>query len=206
MPTTSPLRKLILIFLHTSRSAYRGCSTVQSFTSNRISPIQGVRGGKRSDRFLPTIALIIRSSLQSSIFLSKVFITEPSLITVILSATKDTSFNLCEIIIDVIFFFLNSSNKCNNFCESVSFNEAVGSSRMRNVIFFAKAFAISTNCCLPIPISLISVRDDSCSPTVRSSASAFAKVFSQSILNDFPCSFPKKIFSAILRWGTRANS
>ena len=174
IPTTSPLRKLICMFLHIFRPAYSGCSTVQFFTSKYTSPTGVCREGKRSDSFLPTIAAIKTSSAQSSFFLSNVFITQPSLKTVILSATNETSFNLCEIIIEVIPCFLNSSSNCNNLRESDSLSEAVGSSRISNVRFLDKALAISTNCCFPMPMSFTAVRDDSLSPTFCKSVSARA--------------------------------
>ena len=64
--------------------------------------------------------------------------------------------------------------------------------------FFASALAISTICCLPTPISLISVFEDSLRPTIFRYFVASACVFSHSIANCFPFSFPRNMFSPML--------
>ena len=82
---------------------------------------------------------------------------EPSRTTVIEFAMYEISFNLCEMMIDVMPSDLNLSISSKSFWESDSFNDAVGSSRINRRQFLEIALAISTSCCLPTPISLIKV-------------------------------------------------
>ena len=76
---------------------------------------------------------------------------------VIWSATFEISFSLCEMMIDAMPCFLKSSRRFSSFWLSLSFSDAVGSSRMSSLTFLASALAISTSCCLPIPMLVISV-------------------------------------------------
>ncbi len=99
--------------------------------------------------------LIIVFSFTSDLYASNEQIVLPSLRTVTVSAIDITSFNLCEIIIDVIPSCLSSFNRFNRFSESSSFNAAVGSSNIKSFTSLLNAFAISTNCCLPTPKSFI---------------------------------------------------
>ena len=206
IPRTSPFLRLKLMLSQTLIPSNTGWSTHQFLTSKQISPILDSRLGKRSVILRPTIAEIIVSSEKSSFALSREVIEAPSRITVILSATYETSFNLCEMIIDVIPCFLNSRRRSSRCFASLSLREAVGSSRIRSFTFFPSAFAISTSCCLPTPISLISVLDESLSPTMCKSSSALSNVSDQLIFALVPLSFPRNIFSPIVRSGTSASS
>ena len=98
----------------------------------------------------------------------------------------------------VIPSFLNCKRRSNKALESDSFNEDVGSSKINRFACFASAFAISTSCCFPTPISLIKVLGDSVSPTTFKYSSALPYVSVQSIANLCPRSFPKNRFSPIV--------
>ena len=87
IPTTSPLRMLKFTLRQTFIPSKTGWSTHQSFTSKHTSPIFGVLFGNRSERLLPTIPAIIVFSSKESFSLSNDFITPPSRIIVIVSAT-----------------------------------------------------------------------------------------------------------------------
>ena len=132
---------------------------------------------------------------------------EPSLRTVIRSATYETSFNLCVMIIEVSPSSLNPRSISSSIFESSSFSDEVGSSRIRSLTFFESAFAISTSCCLPVPISLIKTDGLSLRPTLLICSPALTKVSPQLI---FPIllalSFPRNIFSAIVSSGIKASS
>ena len=142
--------------------------------------------------------MILASEISSSLEFI-VSMVEPSLMTVILSATYETSLSLWEMMIIVIpcsfwSFFMRSRSAL----ESVSLSDDVGSSRIRSLAFFAKALAISTSCCLPVPISLISVFEESVRPTISRYLSASAYVLFQSIHHFLPCSLPRNMFSPIV--------
>ena len=77
--------------------------------------------------------------------------------TVILSATRAISLSLWEMMIAVMPCDLNCSSRFSSAALSVSLRLAVGSSRMRSCTFLASALAISTSCCLPTPMLVISV-------------------------------------------------
>ncbi|MCY1551719.1 hypothetical protein D9M68_880660 [compost metagenome] len=81
----------------------------------------------------------------------------PSRITVMASATREISLSLCEIMIEVMPRDLSSSIKFSRVSLSFSFRLAVGSSRMRSLTSLARALAISTSCCWPIPRLFTSV-------------------------------------------------
>ncbi len=141
-------------------------------TSRRTSPgrREESRGGKRSVSERPTMSRMMRSSVTSPARVVSVETTSPSRITVIVSATRLTSFSLCEMRIEEMPFALNSRRRSRSAAESASFSEEVGSSRMRSFTSFASAFAISTSCCLPSPRSPTKVRGLSFSPTRARSA------------------------------------
>ena len=82
----------------------------------------------------------------------------------------------------------------------------MGSSRMRTRTSLPSALAISTSCCLPTPTSLTFVEGDSSSPTSAMSSFASALVRSQSMMPRVARSLPRKMFSAIDRWGESASS
>ena len=94
------------------------------------------------------------------------------------------------------------------FMLSLSFKEAVGSSNIKSSTFFASAFDISTNCCFPTPIEFIgSVTFSFSKPTTFNISIALSLVLFQSITPfKETCSFPKNIFSAIDKYGIKANS
>ena len=140
---------------------------------------------------------MIRSSFISMAWQSMVSTVDPSRITVILSATYTTSLSLWLIIIIVMPCFLNSSIRSRRALESVSFSEEVGSSRISSFACFASALAISTSCCLPVPISFIRTLDDSDNPTIFRYLSASPYVSFQLMAFFFPRSFPRNIFSPI---------
>ncbi len=161
IPTTSPRRTLRLTLSQTFRPLYSGWYTVQFFISSVISPILLTRLGNRSVISRPTMPRMMRGSLISSLPLTRVSIVAPSRRIVMLSATCSTSPSLWEISIEVSPSDFNLSISLSRFCESSSLSEAVGSSKISRRTFFARAFAISTSCCLPTPMSLINVCEDS---------------------------------------------
>ena len=168
------------------------------------SPICGSRGGKRSSSERPTIEVMMRSSLMS--FLERVSMVRPSRITVTLSATRFTSLSLCEIRIEVMPCRLNSSRRSSSAWLSFSLSEAVGSSRISSFTSLLSALAISTSCCLPTPILVISVLGSSLRPTFLSRAPVRFSLAFQSMTPKVACSLPRKMFSAIDSIGTRASS
>ena len=89
---------------------------------------------------------------------------------------------------------------------SLSLSAAVGSSRISSFTSLDSALAISTSCCLPTPMSAIRVCGLSSSPTRSSSAAACVIVSCQLITPRVACSLPRKMFSAMDRYGTRASS
>ena len=95
--------------------------------------------------FLPTIIRII-----SSILISLAFVVPwhfPSRITVILSATSNTSVSICDMYMMDTPLPVSSFMSENNNSFSVSVIVAVGSSSRRSCGSCDKAFAISTICC-----------------------------------------------------------
>ncbi|MNT45444.1 hypothetical protein D3C72_1820290 [compost metagenome] len=126
--------------------------------------------------------------------------------TVTRSAMREISFSLWLMMIEVMPCFLNSSSRSSSAWLSFSDRDAVGSSRISNCTCLESALAISTSCCLPTPILVISVSGSSLSPTILSSLRAPSRVSSQSITPFLACSLPRKIFSAIESSGTSASS
>ncbi len=88
----------------------------------------------------------------------------PSRRIVMLSATRITSPSLCEMMMHVRPWSRSSTMRSSRCLLSSSLSAAVGSSRMSSFTFLDKAFAISTSCCLPTPMSAIRVRGLSASP------------------------------------------
>ena len=168
------------------------------------------RGGKRLVSSRPTMSLMIRFSisgrLPGSLSAGKVLTVWPSRSTVIVSAISATSPSLCEMMIEVSPWRLNSRMSSRSAALSFSFSDEVGSSRIRSSTFFDSALAISTSCCLPVPRLPISVAEFSLSPTFLSSSVARAWASCQSMMPFFAVSLPRKMFSAIERSGTSASS
>ncbi|RAO16843.1 hypothetical protein LUPAC07_03011 [Micromonospora noduli] len=150
---------------------------------------------------------MIRCWVTSSDRMSRVSTARPSRMTVVESAMAVISLSLCEIMMQVMPCSLRARNRSSRCAESMSLSAAVGSSRMSRRTFFDSALAISTSCCLPTPSWMTGVTGFSCSPTDASSfaASALAKFQSMSPLRPRR-SLPRKMFSAIDRYGTRASS
>ncbi len=88
----------------------------------------------------------------------------PSRITVTWSATRLISFSLCEMRIEVMPCRLNSSSRSSSAWLSFSDRLAVGSSRISSSTSLLSALAISTSCCLPTPMLVISVLGSSLEP------------------------------------------
>ena len=149
---------------------------------------------------------MMRSSEIVSLRQSSVSTEVPSRMIVIWSATFEISFSLCEMMIDAMPCFLKSSRRFSSFWLSLSFSDAVGSSRMSSLTFLASALAISTSCCLPIPMLVISVSGFSSRPTRARSSRVRAKARSQSMMPNRDVSLPRNMFSAIDRSGTSASS
>ncbi len=117
------------------------------------------------------------------------------------------SLSLWVMMMEVSTSFLNSISRSSSILASSSLREEVGSSKMSSFTFLEKALAISTSCCLPVPISLTRVWADSFSPTWRMWRSASLKVLSQSMYPmEFLISLPRNIFSTMDSRGIRASS
>lgn len=205
-PTTSPRRTWKVDPLHTSRSPELGCCTVQSRTSKKTSPMSGVWSGNRLLSSRPTMPRTMRSSLTPSALTSSVSMVRPSRRIVMLSAIASISPSLCEMMIEVMPCCRKPRSRSSRCRESSSLRAAVGSSRMSSFTSFANALAISTSCCLPTPMSLISVSGSSRSPTCSISSSARRREAFQSIAPRLRGSLPRKMFSAIDMPGTSASS
>ena len=90
----------------------------------------------------------------------------PSRITVMRSATFITSFSLWVIRIEEMPCALEVLQQiASSAFESVSLRLEVGSSRISSFTFLFSALAISTSCCLPVPMLVISVFGCSLRPT-----------------------------------------
>jgi hypothetical protein len=149
---------------------------------------------------------MMRSSLTSSARQSSVSTVPPSRRTVMESATFEISLSLWEIRIEEMPCALNWSSRLRSASLSFSFRLAVGSSRIRSFTFLESALAISTSCCLPTPRLVTSVSGDSLRPTTLSRSFVREKASDQSMTPYSAGSLPRKMFSAIDRSGTRANS
>ena len=179
----------------------------EGLTEERI--ISGMVGRDLDNRFPPhepTIARISRASSTSSRATSSASMLRPSRSTVIESATPSTSFSLCEMMMQVIPWALNSRIRSSSLRLSSSFSAAVGSSMISRRTFLDSALAISTSCCLPTPMSAIRVDGFSFSPTRASSPREWLSVSFQLTTPARACSLPRKMFSAIDRYGISASS
>ena len=96
----------------------------------------------------------------------------PSRMIVIESEICSISLSLWEIMIEVIPLRRSPSSRVSRCWESASLSAAVGSSRISSLTSLARALAISTSCCLPMPMFLISVEGSSDRPTRASSSLA----------------------------------
>ena len=123
-----------------------------------------------------------------------------------MSATDSTSLSLCEIRTQAMPWERNSRRSWSSCWESFSLSADVGSSRISSSTFFDSALAISTSCCLPTPIRLILVLDDSSRPTFLSSSIALACDLLQLMTPAVACSLARKMFSVIESSGMRASS
>ncbi len=150
--------------------------------------------------------LMIRSSVVSGAFTSSVSMDRPSRMIVTESATLRISFSLWEMMIEVMPWFFSSRIRSRSLPLSSSFRAAVGSSRMSSLTSFDSALAISTSCCLPTPMSATRVSGCSSRPTRRSSSVAWRRVSRQLMSPRVACSLPRKMFSAMERYGTSASS
>ena len=126
----------------------------------------------------PTI-IRISCSLET-LFISSVPMYWPSLIMVILSATRYSSSSLWDIKITPIPFAAISLTSFTRLVTSFSFREEVGSSMIRIFISVLSAFATSINCFSITDSSPMGRVTSICSPTFSSSFPASAFVFFQS--------------------------
>ena len=188
------------------RSGWSGWCTDQSFTTSTGSPIFASRSGKRWARSRSTMLRMIRSSSTGSLRQSMLSTVRPSRSTVMRSATRATSFNLCEIRIEAMPCSLNATSRSSSAALSVSFRLAVGSSRIKRRTRLESAFAISTSCCLPTPRSVTSVSGCSRRPTWASSSRVRRCTASRSIMPNRLGRCDRKMFSAIDISGIRASS
>ena len=150
-PTTSPLLRLNDTLFTMARDSFIGSNTVRPSTLSISSPGEVTLHGKRSSISRPTMLRIRRSSSISLSLFATVSITLPSRSIVMASATRVTSFSLCEMRIEVTPCAFRSTRSSRSLQLSSSFSAAVGSSRISSLTFFDNAFAISTSCCLPTP-------------------------------------------------------
>ena len=164
MPTTSPRLTCRLTPLITCRSAWSGWSTRQFCDLEHVSPIVRLARRKAVGHLAADHALMMRSSLIVSRRQSSVSTVVPSRRMVIESATLATSLSLCEIRIEVMPCSLSSSSRSSSASLSLSLRHAVGSSRISSLTSLASALAISTSCCLPTPMLVISVLGASLRP------------------------------------------
>ncbi len=131
----------------------------------------------------------------------------PSRMTVTSSAIARISLSLWLMMIEVMPSSRRLRMSSSMCAESSSLSAAVGSSRISSRTLLESAFAISTSCCLPTPMSAIFVAGGfSSSPTLRSSRAASWFVVFQSIQPRDWRSLPRKMFSAIDRYGLSASS
>ena len=159
----------------------------------------------------PTMPRMIRGTSVprscSGTRMSIVSIVEPSRMTVVASATAAISPSLWEMMMLVTPLLSRRSRISPSRCsESSSFRAAVGSSRISRLTSFDSALAISTSCCLPTPSWPTGVTGFSFSPTRSSSSAARALVSCQLMTPPRLCSLPRKMFSAMERWGMSASS
>ena len=150
---------------------------------------------------------MIRAWVTSPAFVSSVSTVLPSRMTVTRSEIAVISLSLCEIMIEVMPRSWRRRSRPSRCSESLSFSAAVGSSRISSFTSLDSAFAISTSCCLPTPSWPTGVTGFSSRPTEASSfaASAFARFQSMRPLRPRR-SLPRKMFSAMDRYGTSASS
>ena len=137
---------------------------------------------------------------------SSVSIVRPSRMMVIESEICSISLSLWEIMIEVIPLRRSPSSRLSRCWESASLSAAVGSSRISSLTSLARALAISTSCCLPMPMFLISVEGSSVRPTRASSSLARLVASSQSMTPRLAFSLPRKRFSTMLSSGISASS
>ena len=123
-----------------------------------------------------------------------------------MSATAAISFSLWLMITQVMPSARSPRSRSSRCAESSSLSAAVGSSRMSSLTSLESALAISTSCCLPMPMSRTGMTAFSRRPTRASSRSASWLVRFQSISPRVARSLPRKMFSAIESCAHRASS
>ena len=153
-----------------------------------------------------TMLRIIRSSSMRSVRQSMWSTVRPSRSTVMRSATRATSFNLCEIRIEAMPCWRNATRRSSSAALSVSLRLAVGSSRISSRTRLESALAISTNCCLPTPRSVINVSGCSRRPTWSSNSLVRSYTESRSTMPNRVGGCDRKMFSAIDSSGISASS
>ena len=98
---------------------------------------------------------MIRSSLTPPSLTSSVSMVRPSRMIVMASEICSISLSLWLIMMQVMPRSRRPPSRSSRFWLSPSFSAAVGSSRMSSLTSLASALAISTSCCLPMPMSRI---------------------------------------------------
>ena len=130
----------------------------------------------------------------------------PSRMIVMASEICSISLSLWLIMMQVMPRSRRPPSRRSRFWLSPSLSAAVGSSRMSSLTSLASALAISTSCCLPMPMSRMIVSGSSSRPTRASSSTAFLRASSQSMTPYFASSLPRKRFSVIESRGMSASS
>ena len=130
----------------------------------------------------------------------------PSRMIVMASEICSISLSLWLIMMQVMPRSRRPPSRRSRFWLSPSFSAAVGSSRMSSLTSLASALAISTSCCLPMPMSRMIVSGSSWRPTRSSSSTARLRASSQSMTPRLASSLPRKRFSVIDSSGMSASS
>ena len=123
------------------------------------------------------------------------------------SQSWNTSAILCVMKIMPIPCFLRSRTVSNNTSTSFSEREDVGSSKIKIFAFSENDFAISTICCCPIESLPTNSFGSTSRPTLSRNGLAASAILSLlTIPKEFFISLPRKMFSAIVRYGSSASS
>ena len=130
----------------------------------------------------------------------------PSRMIVMASEICSISLSLWLIMMQVMPRSRRPPRSLSRFWLSPSLSAAVGSSRMSSLTSLASALAISTSCCLPMPMSRMIVSGSSSRPTRSSSSTARLRASSQSMTPRLASSLPMKRFSVIESSGMSASS
>ena len=130
----------------------------------------------------------------------------PSRMMVTASATLRISLSLWLMMMLVTPWPFRCRIRSSRWSESSSFRAAVGSSRISSFTSLDSALAISTSCCLPTLMCWMGVIGFSSRPTRASSLAASRLVLRQSTQPREAISLPRKMFSAMDRYGLSASS